>query len=67
MREGGLEVLVSLLAREATSYTDAIIEKDPAFARESGMLGEPPGVPRSRKVSTFVLFFCKLSEKGHWY
>lgn len=54
MREGGLEVLVSLLAREATSYTDAIIEKDPAFARESGMLGEPPGVPRSRKVSTFV-------------
>ncbi|KAK3856853.1 hypothetical protein Pcinc_036857 [Petrolisthes cinctipes] len=51
VREGGLEVLVSLLAREATTYTDAIIEKDPAFARESGMIGEPPGAPRSRKAS----------------
>ncbi|XP_071535550.1 uncharacterized protein [Panulirus ornatus] len=51
VREGGLEVLVSLLNREAQTYTDALIEKDPAFARDTGLVTEGPGVPRSRKHS----------------
>ena len=51
VREGGLKVLVTLLAREGQSYVDALVEKDPSFARESGLTGEPPGPPRSRKVS----------------
>ncbi|XP_050734668.1 outer dynein arm-docking complex subunit 2-like [Eriocheir sinensis] len=51
VREGGLRVLVTLLSREAQSYVDALVEKDPAFARETGLLGDAPGPPRSRKQS----------------
>ena len=51
VREGGLRVLVTLLAREGQSYVDVLVEKDPSFARESGLTGDPPGPPRSRKVS----------------
>ncbi|XP_042211948.1 outer dynein arm-docking complex subunit 2-like isoform X2 [Homarus americanus] len=51
VREGGLEVLVSLLTRGGESYTEALIEKDPAFARDCGLVTDAPGVPRSRKPS----------------
>ncbi|XP_069185977.1 outer dynein arm-docking complex subunit 2 isoform X1 [Procambarus clarkii] len=51
VREGGLEVLVNLLNREAQPYVDALVEKDPTFAKDAGLLGETPGVPRSRKQS----------------
>nr|XP_053651856.1 outer dynein arm-docking complex subunit 2-like [Cherax quadricarinatus] len=51
VREGGLEVLVNLLTREAQPYTAALIEKDPAFARDAGLLVEGGGMPRSRKQS----------------
>ncbi|XP_063867982.1 outer dynein arm-docking complex subunit 2-like [Scylla paramamosain] len=51
VREGGLKVLVTLLGREGQSYVDALVEKDPSFARESGLTGDPPGPPRSRKQS----------------
>ncbi|XP_069983889.1 outer dynein arm-docking complex subunit 2 isoform X1 [Penaeus vannamei] len=51
VREGGLEMLVNMLRREAKTYVDALIEKDLAFAREYGLVIDAPGVPRSRKAS----------------
>ncbi|XP_063589580.1 outer dynein arm-docking complex subunit 2-like [Penaeus indicus] len=51
VREGGLEMLVNMLRREAKTYVDVLIEKDLAFAREYGLVIDAPGVPRSRKAS----------------
>ncbi|XP_064087331.1 outer dynein arm-docking complex subunit 2-like [Macrobrachium nipponense] len=53
VKEGGLEVLVNLLKQEAEPYTKAIIEKDPAFARDTGLVSDVPGgaVNLSRKAS----------------
>ncbi|XP_066974248.1 outer dynein arm-docking complex subunit 2 [Macrobrachium rosenbergii] len=53
VKEGGLEVLVNLLKQEAEPYTKAIIEKDPAFARDTGLVSDVTGggVNLSRKAS----------------
>ncbi|XP_068218321.1 outer dynein arm-docking complex subunit 2 [Palaemon carinicauda] len=53
VKEGGLEVLVNLLKQEAEPFTRAIIERDPAFARDTGLINDAPGggVNVSRKAS----------------